>query len=138
MSIKIIIHNVIKNNDEILLLKRASTVHNLPDFWDIPGGSLENGEDLAEGVIRETLEETGLNPSVPKLFHYFSNYEKSKDMHYITLFFSSNYISGEIKLNPDEHQEYMWVKFTDLERFGTENKTPDYFAGLCQIILDTK
>ncbi len=41
-----------------LLVRRGSEP--LRGEWSIPGGTLELGETLAEGVARELLEETGL------------------------------------------------------------------------------
>lgn len=130
MAVKIIVHNLVKKDNEVLLLKRASNVTNLPNYWDIPGGSLENGEDLASGAVRETVEETGLSTTEPKIFYYFANYETSKDMHYITIFFISDFVSGSVVLNPEEHQEYRWVYVSDMVGFSKENNTPDYFPSL--------
>ena len=39
--------------------------------WSIPGGSLEVGETLEEGVARELLEETGLQVRVLDLIEVF-------------------------------------------------------------------
>lgn len=135
MAIKIIIHNVVKNDGKILMLKRASNVPNLPNFWDIPGGSLEDGEDLTIGVIRETIEETGIKTTNPEIFHYFANYENSKEMHYITIFFSSDFVSGDVIINPEEHQDYKWINISDIAKFCEDNDTPDYFPSLIKKVL---
>lgn len=36
-------------------------------FWCVPGGGLEFGESLIDGVRREIVEETGVTPAVGKL-----------------------------------------------------------------------
>ena len=135
MAIKIIIHNVVVNKDKILLLKRASTVSNLPNFWDIPGGSLEEGEDLKTGVVRETTEESSIVTSDPELFYYFANYESLKEMHYITLFFVSNHVSGDVFLRADEHSEFQWLPVSQLLSFAANNEVPDYFISLAEKII---
>lgn len=43
--------------DRILLCKRA--IEPRQGYWTLPAGYLENGETVAQGAARETLEETG-------------------------------------------------------------------------------
>jgi 8-oxo-dGTP diphosphatase len=52
-----------------LLIRRASEP--LRGEWSIPGGMLELGETLEEGVTRELLEETGLRVRVLELIEVF-------------------------------------------------------------------
>jgi 8-oxo-dGTP pyrophosphatase MutT (NUDIX family) len=44
-----------------LLLVRARDPYNstAPEWWEIPGGGVENGEDTVAAAVRETAEETG-------------------------------------------------------------------------------
>ncbi len=52
-----------------LLIRRGSEP--LRGQWSIPGGTLELGESLQEGVARELLEETGLTVRVGELIEVF-------------------------------------------------------------------
>jgi ADP-ribose pyrophosphatase YjhB (NUDIX family) len=52
-----------------LLIRRGSQP--LQGEWSIPGGLLEVGETLAQGVVRELAEETGLDVSVVELIEVF-------------------------------------------------------------------
>src|SRR5260370_576533 len=52
-----------------LLIRRGSEP--LLGEWSIPGGTLELGETLEEGVARELLEETGLEVRVLELIEVF-------------------------------------------------------------------
>lgn len=49
---------IFDNSNRILLVQRGGEP--LRGWWSLPGGVLETGETLAEGVAREVLEETGL------------------------------------------------------------------------------
>jgi len=49
---------VIEEAGQVLLVRRGTEP--LKGQWSIPGGLLELGEPLVEGVIREVREETGL------------------------------------------------------------------------------
>jgi ADP-ribose pyrophosphatase YjhB (NUDIX family) len=60
---------VVIENGRALLIKRGSEP--LLGQWSIPGGTLEIGESLQEGVARELLEETGLLVEVQEIIEVF-------------------------------------------------------------------
>jgi 8-oxo-dGTP diphosphatase len=60
---------VVIDNGRALLIRRASEP--LRGEWSIPGGMLELGETLEQGVARELLEETGLQVRVLGLIEVF-------------------------------------------------------------------
>lgn len=39
------------------------------DFWCMPGGGLEDGEALRDGLQREMIEETGVTPTIGRLLY---------------------------------------------------------------------
>jgi ADP-ribose pyrophosphatase YjhB (NUDIX family) len=59
---------VIDDRGRILLVKRADN-----GKWAMPGGALEVGETPAEGVVRETLEETGVRCRAVSLIGVFDS-----------------------------------------------------------------
>jgi ADP-ribose pyrophosphatase YjhB (NUDIX family) len=60
---------VVIENSRALLIRRGSEP--LRGEWSIPGGTLELGESLQQGVARELLEETGLEVRVLDLIEVF-------------------------------------------------------------------
>jgi 8-oxo-dGTP diphosphatase len=60
---------VLIEDGRTLLIRRGSEP--LRGEWSIPGGTLELGETLEEGVARELLEETGLEVRVLELIEVF-------------------------------------------------------------------
>jgi 8-oxo-dGTP diphosphatase len=60
---------VVIDNGRALLIRRGSEP--LRGQWSIPGGMLELGESLQEGVARELREETGLEVRVGQLIEVF-------------------------------------------------------------------
>jgi nucleoside triphosphatase len=92
---------------EILLLKS----HKWPDRYVVPGGHVELGERLEQTVIREALEETGLNVHDLHFlcwqeFVYDPAFWKRR--HFIFFDFACRSDSQDVQLN-DEAEDYVWI-----------------------------
>ena len=123
MTTGLIVHTVISNDEhKVLIIKRAAVNDVLPGYWDIPGGTLEDGEDPYEGATREAKEETGLDIAKPDLFFLKSNIDTAKNKQFITLVFHAQNPSGKVRLNPSEHDEYAWIDVSEIGKY----KAVDY------------
>lgn len=49
------------------------------DFWCTPGGGLDDGESLREGLVREMIEETGVTPVIGSLLYVQQFAEEGQD-----------------------------------------------------------
>jgi len=58
---------IINNKGEIFCQKLTANTGKGRDFWCTPGGGLEMGEGLLDGLRREMIEETGIKPEIGKL-----------------------------------------------------------------------
>lgn len=56
---------VVVDNEQLLLVRRARPP--AAGTWAVPGGHVEQGETLAEAVVRELAEETGLEGACGEL-----------------------------------------------------------------------
>lgn len=72
-------------DNQIILMYREN---NNRVYYTLPGGGLEDNEDLANCVIREIKEELGIDIIPQKEIYY---YEDSKSIHH---YFTSKWISG--------------------------------------------
>ncbi len=129
----LIVHVAIINNDELLILKRAPGTY-LEKLWDIPGGTLEDGEEPEKGAMREVLEETGLNLSNVTIFYCHSNIDKKKDKQFITLIFLGKTDQKEIKIIPSEHCAYSWIKLDEIKKY----ETVDYLPACIKYLAENK
>ncbi len=94
MSIRIAARAVLIHDARLLLVNAwpgpASTL------WCAPGGATEMHESLADGLVREVYEETGLNISVgmPCLINEF--HASQRDFHQVEVFFRCSLVSGAL------------------------------------------
>lgn len=97
--------------DKILLLHRQDSKAE-GNRWGIPGGKLDHKEDLAEEVIREIFEETGLHLH-PEKVHYIGKFYirvKNFDFEYHMFDYLEPIPNpGEIKINFNEHKGFTWM-----------------------------
>ena len=122
---KLIAHALVKLNDRYLLIKRTKIKrgkeNSLPEYWDIPGGMVEEGETPSAAAIRETKEEVNLDIVIGPILHEDSNYDESKGTVFTRIVYQAELIDGQdennIILQEDEHSEYRLVKdITDVDK----------------------
>lgn len=96
---------------QLLVVKRAATETSFPAMFEIPGGHVEPGETIRQAVEREMMEETALQVDgvlgeLEKM-HWISRTGGTKNV-------QLNFVvtvkqPAEIRLNPEEHSEYLWA-----------------------------
>ena len=60
-AIKLASNMIVQDDDgRVLLTKRSPKMKVFKNAWVAPGGHIDLGESLEEGVVRELLEETGI------------------------------------------------------------------------------
>ena len=111
MPVKLIAHSLIRKNGTFLLIKRSKIKRGrpnvFPNYWDIPGGGVENGELPREGAIREALEEVNQQIAILKVIHEDSHYDEEKETVYTRVAYESEIMDErEIIL---EHVDYRWI-----------------------------
>ena len=81
METKIVLTGILKDNDLFLIVKRNENDELYPGAWEFPGGHLENGETLKEGLKRELKEEIGfIDEFNPIITHYFDEIKEKKEL----------------------------------------------------------
>ena len=113
MKIQIVLTGILRDKDLFLIVKRNENDNLYPGVWEFPGGHLEDGETIKEGLKRELLEEIGYTDEFnPRITHYYDEI-KSKNgklIYNLEIDFIINVDRSnlEIKLS-NEHSEYKWV-----------------------------
>lgn len=101
----------IHKDNKVLLVKRSSSETFAPDFWELPGGHLDYGETIDEGLRREANEELGIDITVYDSIHSFTYVIEEEQSHFVEVTNMAVPVKDEfkIKLNPAEHREYKWI-----------------------------
>lgn len=104
------IHQKFDDVEKVFLAKRASTKKFLPDVFELPGGHIEYGEDVVEGLKREVSEELHMEIKVGDPFYVYTYLNKLKGSHSIEVDYFAKFISAikDIKINPTDHSEFGW------------------------------
>lgn len=55
------------HDDKLLAVKHKTKSGGEASYWALPGGGLDPFESLADGVVRELIEETGITPKVGRM-----------------------------------------------------------------------
>ena len=99
---------------EVLLERRSDN-----GFWGLPGGVVEIGESVEHAVIREVMEETGLEVVVTRLIgiysdpkhHTIQGYPDGRLFHNVTMAFECERRGGELRISEESF---------DLRYFGVD------------------
>lgn len=116
-NFKLIAHALIKIDGKYLIIRRTKIKrgkpNSLPEYWDIPGGMVEEGEMPKDAAIRETKEEVNLDITIGPILHEDSNYDKEKGTVFTRIVYQAELLEGQdesnIILQKEEHSEYMLV-----------------------------
>jgi len=117
---------IIIDAGRVLLVERGREP--LKGYWSLPGGVLEVGERLIEGVCRETLEETGLEVqplSVVEIFERIMlDAAGAPEYHYVLVDYLCRVTGGSLAA-ADDVSGVAWVDRSSLPQYRiTEGTLP--------------
>lgn len=109
---------VVIDGENVLLVRRGHEP--LKGEWSLPGGALELGETLQQGVVREVLEETGLvvvPEGIVEVFDRITQEEASGRVryHYVLVDFVCRVTGGVLGCGSDA-DEARWVGRKELQQ----------------------
>ena len=110
---------VIVQNGRVLLVRRDTEP--LRGEWSVPGGMLELGEKLRDGVRREVFEETGLDVEPGEVLDVFDSIFTDTlgrtQYHYVLIDYLCQPLSGEARAGSDV-SDVRWVRPDALAAMG--------------------
>lgn len=106
---RISVKALLRNGDDILLLREASGDNS--GKYHFPGGHLEPGESMYDGLHREIGQETGIRQLAIGEPYYSCEWAAiigGQAMRVVGIFFPCRTEEREIKLSP-EHDHSIWI-----------------------------
>lgn len=125
---------VLDDRGRVLLQRRSDNAH-----WGLPGGGVDPGERVADTVVREVREETGLHVEVVRLHGVYSDpaigqlirYPDGNIAHIVALTFLCRVVGGAVTLS-HESTAVEWFDPAALPTPMTPShavRLADFFAG---------
>lgn len=110
ISVCAFIHRDFDGVSKVFLPKRADTKKFLPGVYELPGGHVDFGEDIIEGLKREIKEEFGMSITVGDTFSAYTYENQIKGSHTVEVIYFAQFIEPpeQITLHPDDHSSYEW------------------------------
>lgn len=127
ITVDAVIFKDLNSTAKVLLIKRKDEP--FKDSWALPGGFLENTENLNEGAKRELLEETGLEIERLEQLKAYGDLNRDPRGRTISIAFIGA-LKNEVKIKAgDDAKEAKWFNLDSL---------PDLAFDHFQIIEDAK
>lgn len=127
------LHRKVDGVERVFLPRRAATKKFLPNVYELPGGHIEFGESMEDGLRRELREELSISVDVGDPFAAFTYLNEVKGSHSIEViyFVTSRDPIEQITLNPDDHSTAGWFTVDELAQvYGVDkgHDDPEYRA----------
>jgi len=110
---------VVIRDERALLIRRGSAP--LEGEWSIPGGMLEIGETILDGVQRELLEETAIEVKVLDLIEVFERLTRDEagklKYHFVILDYLCEAVRGEARAGSDV-TDVAWARAEELDAYS--------------------
>jgi 8-oxo-dGTP diphosphatase len=108
-------HGLIEKEGRFLVTRRSAVNDYMPLKWDLPGGTVDPGETLEVALCREIAEETSLLVDPGSIVFGYMNLGGLPLRQTLQVVLRAAYRSGEIVLNPEEHDDHRWITWNELD-----------------------
>lgn len=118
MNQRIAVRAIIKKNNNVLLVRRASGRISILGKYELPGGRLSYGEQPEDSLRRYLHDDIGLHIDTATLYDVVTYIDRDdRDIQYAVITYTVVLADGhhEPRLS-ENYDKYMWNKLTELQR----------------------
>jgi mutator protein MutT len=106
-----------RRDGQVFLSRRAVGATNERGCWEFPGGRLEFGEKLNDGIRREFREEYGIDIQLVTLLGVFDHILEQEGQHWVSITFIACHSGGVPRiLEPQKCSAIGWFNLMQLPR----------------------
>ncbi len=115
-----VVGGVLIKEQKLFLAKRAAELKNFPNYYEFPGGKIEDGETPKEALKRELKEELQIDVNIENIKSFKNNnhchsVENNGKCIDLTLFIVEKW-TGQIELNTNIHSEIKPIKLENINK----------------------
>ncbi|MBU1669096.1 NUDIX domain-containing protein [bacterium] len=124
---------VINNANELLMVR--DRIHTSNSLYKLPGGMLEHGDKLSDGVEREVWEETGIESKLIKMVSLLNAHPHRFNKSNMYIVFHLEALSTKINvIDTHEIEEAIWMP---LDEFFSHEEMSKFQKDLVRITLES-
>lgn len=113
-EIIIALKGIIVYKGKVLIIKRSDYDEVFTGIWEIPGGRLQFDEKLESALIREVIEEVGIEITIERLFYAYT-FMTGLTRQFVVLTYLCKTEQDNVTLS-NEHTEYLWASKAELKQ----------------------
>lgn len=120
------IHHNFDGVEKLFMPKRVATKKFMPEIFELPGGHIDFGENMVDGLKREVLEENEMHISVGDPFYVFVYNNHVKQCQSIEVIYFAKFLDPieNIIIHQDDHSEYRWLAKEEISKQVICDKKP--------------
>lgn len=112
VTVDVLIVRPFEMEQQILLIKRKNDP--FKDCWALPGGFVDENEDLEQAAIRELVEETQVKVSHLEQIGAFGKPDRDPRGHMVSIAYFGKVATNTIVIAADDAKEIGWFSITNL------------------------
>lgn len=118
MNQRIAVRGIIKDNDMILLVRRATGRETILGLYELPGGRLNYGEQPEDALRRHLHDDIGLHIKKATLFDVVSYMDHDdRNIQYAVITYNVDLAEGHHDPRLSEnYDQYVWEMLTDIQQ----------------------
>ncbi|RMG88127.1 MAG: NUDIX domain-containing protein [Chloroflexi bacterium] len=106
---------VFNDNGEVFLSQRGPKAGNERGTWEFPGGKVDFGERLIDAIVREFLEEYGMQIEVVELLGVDDHILPEEGQHWVSPTYIAKYVGGTPRImEPEKCTAIGWFSLNAL------------------------